>query len=289
MKNFKENLFRNLTYLCGLITIIIFLTIIGSIFSEGLPIFKDVGLKNFFGLHWHPTSYPPEFGIRSLIIASLIVTFGALMIAIPLGVGSAIYISEIASDSIKEIIKPTIELLASIPSVIFGLFGLVFLSPLLIKIFKIPTGLNALSTSIILGIMVIPIIASITEDALSSVPKNLREASYALGATKWETIVKVVVPAAKSGILGSIILGFGRAVGETMVVIMVAGGAAQIPKSIFDPVKPMTAAIASEMGETVIGSPHFHALYAIAIVLFLITFITNLIAEFIFFRNRRKI
>ena len=289
MNKFKETMFKSITYVASLFTIIAMFGIIFSLFSEGLPVLKILPLKDFLGSpSWHPTHYPPEFGILSLIAGSLVVTVGALVLAVPLGLGSAIYISEIAGPRTKEIIKPIIELLAGIPSVVYGLFGMAFLSPFLIKVFGIPTGLNALSASIILGVMVIPIISSMSEDALSTVPKSLREASLALGANRWETIMRVVLPAARSGVLGSIILGFGRAIGETMVVIMVAGGAAQIPSSLFDPVRPMTSAIASEMGETVFGSPHFHALFGIAVVLFIITFITNLITEFVFKKQRNQ-
>jgi phosphate transport system permease protein len=281
-------MFKGITYTASLFTIIVLFGIIATLFSEGLPILKHVNIKDFLtSTDWHPTHFPANFGILSLIVGSLVVTAGALIIAIPLGLGSAIYISEIAGLRSKEIIKPVIELLAGIPSVVYGLFGMAFLSPFLIKVLGIPSGLNAFSASIVLGVMVVPIISSMSEDALSTVPRNLREASFALGATKWETIVQIVLPAARSGVIGSIMLGFGRAIGETMVVIMIAGGAAQIPKSIFQPVRPMTAAIASEMGETVIGSPHFHALFGIAIVLFIITFITNLITEFVF-RKKRK-
>ena len=281
-------MFKGITYTASLFTIIVLFGIIATLFSEGLPILKHVNIKDFLtSTDWHPTHFPADFGILSLIVGSLVVTTGALIIAIPLGLGSAIYISEIAGPRSKEIIKPVIELLAGIPSVVYGLFGMAFLSPFLIKVFGIPSGLNAFSASIVLGVMVVPIISSMSEDALSTVPRNLREASFALGATRWETIVQIVLPAARSGVISSIMLGFGRAIGETMVVIMIAGGAAQIPKSIFQPVRPMTAAIASEMGETVIGSPHFHALFGIAIVLFIITFITNLITEFVF-RKKRK-
>jgi phosphate transport system permease protein len=287
MNSFKEKAFKTLTYVASLFTIVFLFGIIGSLFVEGIPLLKLVKFKDFlFNPAWHPTHYPPDFGILSLIVGSVVVTIGALILAIPLGLGSAIYISEIAGNRTREIIKPIIELLAGIPSVVYGLFGMAFLSPFLIKAFGIPTGLNAFSASIILGIMVVPIISSMSEDALSTVPRQLREASLALGATRWETITRVVLPAAKSGVIGSVILGFGRAIGETMVVIMVAGGAAQIPSSLFQPVRPMTAAVAAEMGETVFGSPHFHALYAIAIVLFIITFITNLITELVFFRKR---
>lgn len=288
MNKFKERMFKGITYTASLFTIIVLFGIIATLFSEGLPILKHVNIKDFLtSPNWHPTHFPPDFGILSLIVGSLVVTAGALIIAIPLGLGSAIYISEIAGPRAKEIIKPIIELLAGIPSVVYGLFGMAFLSPFLIKAFGIPSGLNAFSASIVLGVMVVPIISSMSEDAISTVPRNLREASFALGATKWETIVQIVLPAARSGVIGSIMLGFGRAIGETMVVIMIAGGAAQIPKSIFQPVRPMTAAIASEMGETVIGSPHFHALFGIAIVLFIITFITNLITEFVFLKKRK--
>ncbi|MCK4655005.1 MAG: phosphate ABC transporter permease subunit PstC [Candidatus Cloacimonetes bacterium] len=289
MNKFKESSFKILTYTASLFTIILLFGIIGSLFYGGLPIFKIVSIKDFlFNTDWHPTSDPPDFGILSLIIGSFLVTVGALIISIPLGLGSAIYISEIASARMREILKPIIELLAGIPSIVYGLFGVAFLSPFLIKIFNIPNGLNLFSASVILGIMVVPIISSMSEDALSTVPKNLREASLALGANKWETIMRVVLPAARSGVLTSIILGFGRAVGETMVVLMVAGGAAQIPKGIFQPIRPMPAAIAAEMGETVIGSQHFHALFGIAIVLFLITIITNLLTEFVF-QSKREI
>jgi len=282
----KERLFNYLVLFAALCSIIFLLGIIISIFVQGYPIFKDIGVFKFlFGKAWYPTQDPPEFGIFSLIIGSLIVTIGALMIAIPLGVGSAIYLSEIAKSNTREILKPFIELLAGIPSVIYGLFGIVFIAPITMRLFHLSTGLNAFTAAIILGIMVMPIISSLTEDAISSVPKDLREASYALGANKWETISKVVVPAAKSGVIASIILGLGRAIGETMVVLMVAGGAAIIPKSIFQPVRPMTSAIAAEMGESIVGSQHYHALFGIAVALFILTLLFNLITESV----RRKI
>lgn len=287
MKYLKEKIFKYLTITASILTITILFAIILSLFINGMPIFGELDWKEFFlTTQWHPNCIPSKYGILALIVASLLVTLGALVIAVPFGLGTAIYVSEVAKPGLKEIIKPIIELLAGIPSVIYGLFGLVFLAPFLMKVFNIPVGLNLATASIILGIMVIPIIASISEDAITNVPKSLKEASYGLGATKWETTMRVVVPAAKKGILGSIILGFGRAIGETMVVVMVAGGAAQLPKSLFSPVRPMTATIAAEMGETVIGSKHFHALFCIAIVLFIFTFISNLIAELIIHRKK---
>ncbi len=224
MNSYKEKLFRAVTYTASLFVLVFLVGIIISIFKEGIPIFKVVSIRDFLlGLGWYPTHEQPEFGVGSLIIGSIYVTLGALIIAIPLGLGSAIYIAELASSRVKEIIKPIIELLAGIPSVVYGLFGMAFLAPAIRVWFGLDSGLNILSASIILGIMIIPIITSMSEDALTTVPKNLREASLALGATPWETITRVVVPAAKSGIIGSILLGFGRAVGETMVVLMVAG------------------------------------------------------------------
>ncbi|MEO0083787.1 MAG: phosphate ABC transporter permease subunit PstC, partial [candidate division WOR-3 bacterium] len=251
---FKESLFRYIALFAALCSVIFLFGIILSIFKEGLPIFKTVGIARFlFTRDWHPTHEEPTFGILALIVGSIVVTIGSLIVAIPLGLGSAIFLSELAGFKTREILKPFIELLAGIPSVIYGLFGMAFLAPFVMRLFNIATGLNAFTASIILGIMIVPIIASISEDAITSVPKELREASYALGANKWETIYRVVLPAAKSGIIASIILGFGRAIGETMLVLMVAGGAAIIPKSIFSPVRPMTSAIAAEMGETTVG------------------------------------
>jgi len=282
MKRLKDILFKQLTFVAALMAIAALVAIVFSIFHEGIPIFKVVSIKDFlFRTAWYPTHENAEFGIWTLIVGSVAVTAGALVIAIPLGLGSAIFIAEIANKHIREICKPIIELLAGIPSVVYGLFGMAFLGPFLQRSFALDTGLNLTTVSIILGVMVVPIISSMSEDALSSVPKHLREAAYALGATRWETIVRIVLPAAKTGVFGSILMGFGRAIGETMVVLMVAGGSAQIPKSIFDSVRPMTAAISAEMGETVMGDLHYQSLFAIAIVLFIITFSVSLISELI--------
>lgn len=289
MKTLKEKLFQYITYLAALFTILCMLAIIFGIFREGLPLFRVVSLKQFiFTNNWYPTHAEPAFGALALIAGSLAVTLGALLIAVPLGLGSAIFISEIANSKMREAIKPIIELLAGIPSVVYGLFGMAFLAPLVRQWFNLDTGLNVFSASIILGVMIVPIISSLSEDALSSVPSNIREASMALGATRSETIFRAVVPAARNGILCSVLLGFGRAVGETMVVLMVAGGAASIPTSIFDPTRPITSTIAAEMGETVVGDLHYQSLFALAILLFLITLATNLIAELIFSNRRNR-
>ena len=278
----KEIIIKYIFLLFALVSVIVLALIVFSLFREGLPLFGHVSIKDFiFGMEWYPTYDPPSFGIFPLIVGSLIVTLIATLIAVPLGVLAAIYISEIAPQRIKEILKSIIELLAGLPSVVLGFFGMVIVAPWLQDTFDLPTGLNIINASVILAIMAIPTISSISEDALYAVPREFKEASYALGATKFETIVQVIVPAALSGISTAVMLGMARAIGETMVVLMVAGGAAAIPESLFDPVRPMPASIAAEMGETPYGSAHYQALFAIGIVLFLLTLVFNLIADYV--------
>ena len=273
--------FSSLFFLVGIILVL---------FKEGLPIFKQVKLGEFiFGRAWYPTYSPPEFGIFPLILASVWVTFGALFVCVPLGIGSALYLNELATHKQKAVLKPLIEILASIPSIVYGFFGMVILAPFLQNLLHLPIGLCAFTASLTLGIMATPTVCSIAEDALSYVPKSFREASFAVGANRWQTLTRVVIPAAGSGLSTAVILGMSRAIGETMTVLMVAGGAAIIPKSFFEPVRPMTAAIAAEMGEAPMGSPHYHALFAIALILFLITFIFNIIAELVSRRFRLKL
>jgi phosphate ABC transporter membrane protein 1, PhoT family (TC 3.A.1.7.1) len=281
-RKFKEIIIKNVFFFFALVSIFILGLIVVFLFREGLPIFKVVSVKDFiFGNEWCPTYDPPDFGIWPLIVGSIIVTLFASLIAVPLGILSAIYVSEIASPLMKEILKPAIELLAGLPSVVLGFFGMVVLAPWLQETFDLPTGLNIVNVSIILAIMAVPTISSISEDALYSVPREFKEASYALGATRFETIAKVIVPAALSGISTAVILGMARAIGETMVVLMVAGGAAAIPESIFDSVRPMPASIAAEMGEAPFRSDHYHALFATGMVLFFMTLFFNLIADYI--------
>ncbi|MEO0136675.1 MAG: phosphate ABC transporter permease subunit PstC [candidate division WOR-3 bacterium] len=257
--------------------------------SQGTPILKFVSLKDFlFGMEWYPTHEEPEFGILPMIYGSLVVTLGALILATPLGIMCALYIAEVAPKWLKETLKPIIELLAGVPSVIYGLFGALFIAPIIQRLFNLPTGFTALSAAIVLGIMILPTITSIVEDALTAIPKEYREAALALGATKWETMTKIVLPAASSGITTGIILGLGRAIGETMAVLMVAGGSANIAFSLLKPVRTMTATIAAEMAETVVGSEHYYALFGIAIVLFFMTMIFNIIAEHISHRFHKK-
>ena len=273
--------FSSLLFLLGIVFVL---------FKEGLPIFKHVSIDHFVaGRAWYPTYSPAEFGILPLITASLWVTCGAVLVCVPLGVGSALYLHELAGYQQRTVLKPLIELLASIPSVVYGFFGMVVLTPFLQKVFHLPTGLCALNASLILGVMATPTVCSLADDALSYVPKAFREASFAVGANRWQTLIHVVIPAAGSGISTAIILGMSRAIGETMTVLMVAGGAAVIPHSFFEPVRPMTAAIAAEMGEAPIGGDHYHALFAIALILFLTTFVFNIVAELISRRFRIKL
>ncbi len=252
------------------------------LFHEGLPIFEVYPFWDFlFGVHWYPTEEPPTLGVFPLIIGSLCVTMLASLMAIPLGVLTAIYLAELASFNVRRVIKPILELLAALPSVVIGFFGMVIVAPFLQNSFGIATGLNLFNASLMLAFMSVPTIASIAEDALYSVPNSLREASFALGATHLESINKVIVPAAMSGIGTACILGMSRSIGETMVVLMVAGGAPILPTSIFDPVRPMPSSIAAEMAEAPFRGEHYYALFAVGILLFLFTFCFNLIAHYI--------
>ncbi len=283
-----EKSVQKIFFLIAMASITTLFLIMVFLFREGLPIFKTVSVKEFiFGHYWYPTSEPPDFGIFPLIIASLSVTLVSAAISIPLGVMTAVYLAEIASKKVSEIAKPVVELLAALPSVVIGFFGMVLVAPFLQKVFNIPTGLNMFNAALMLAFMSIPTICSISEDAIHSVPVALKEASMALGATHLETIVRVIMPASISGISTAVILGLSRAIGETMVVLMVAGGAAMLPESIFDPVRPMPASIASEMAEAPVGGEHYYALFATGVVLFLFTLIFNVIADHIAYKYKQ--
>jgi len=258
------------------------------LFIEGKPILDHISIKEFIsGVYWYPADDPADFGIFPLILGSICVTLLSGVMAIPLGVMTAVYLSEIAPCRVAQIVKPVIELMASMPSVVIGFFGMVVVAPFIQQLFNIPVGLNMFNASLMLAFMVVPTICSISEDAIFSVPTDLKEASFALGATHFETIVKVIIPASLSGICTAVILGLSRAIGETMVVLMAAGGAAMIPGSVFDPVRPLPASIAAEMAEAPFGSEHYHALFALGIVLFLFTFIFNLFADYISYKFRQ--
>ncbi len=280
MRKIKEFIIEKLILISGLVSIFFVILIFLFLLKEGFALFKIESPLNFlFGKSWYPISDPPQLGILPLILGSLMVTLGAAIISIPIGVGCAIYIAEIAPAKIKEILKAGVELLAAIPSVVLGFVGMVTLVPLVKTIFHLPTGLTALSGSIMLAFMAMPTIVSIAEDALYSVPKNYKEGALALGATHWQTIWRVMLPAASSGILAAVMLGIGRVIGETMAVMMITGNAAVIPNSILVPVRTLTATIAAEMGEAVVGSEHYFALFAVGIVLFIISFAINVTAD----------
>lgn len=286
----KENIYRWIFSILAFASLVFLIGITIILFKEGLPLFKEVKPLDFiFGRYWYPTYEPPDFGILPLISASLLVTLGALFICVPLGVGSALFLNEMAGSRLKSILKPIVEILAAIPSIVYGFFGMIVVAPFLQKIFNLPVGQTAFTGSLMLGIMATPTVCSIAEDALSFVPKSFREASFAVGANRWQTLTKVTLPAAGSGISTAIILGMSRAIGETMTVLMCTGGAAVIPRSFFQPVRPMTSTIAAEMGEAVFGSSHFHALFAIALILFLITLVFNIVAEIISRKFRLKL
>ena len=286
----KEKIIKKVLFAFALSSILFLTGIVIVLFMEGLPIFEEVGILEFItGKIWYPTFSPPDYGILPLILASLFVTLGAMIIAAPLGIASAIFISYILPKKYRKIVKPAVEMLAGVPSVIYGLFGMKILAPFLSDLFNLPTGLTGLNASIMLGIMALPTVVSLSEDAITTVPKKFRDASLALGSTKWEMLSKVILPTASSGVVTAVILGMGRAIGETMTVLMVAGGAPVMPKSLFKPLRPMTATIAAEMGEAPVGSGHYHALFGIAIVLFIITLIFNIIADIASQRFEEKV
>ncbi len=284
----EEKIIKKVLFLFAISSVIFLAGIIITLFKEGLPIFEHVGIFEFiFGTEWYPTY--GDFGLLPLISASILVTISAMVFAVPFGISSAIFISYILPNKLRDFIKPIVELLAGVPSVVYGLFGMKILAPFIRQLFNLPTGLNGLTASILLGIMALPTIISLAEDAISSVPRKFRDASLALGGTKWETISKIILPTASSGILTAIILGMGRAIGETMTVLMVAGGASAMPKSILKPLRPMTANIAAEMGEAPVGSEHYQALFAIGIVLFMITLLFNVVADLASQRFKEKV
>ena len=277
-----EKLIRFTFFGVALASIMTLALIVVFLFMEGLPIFSKASVKDFiFGSLWYPTDDPPDFGIFALIMGSVAVTIVSSVMSIPLGVLTALYLAEAASFRVRQWVKPVVELLAALPSVVIGFFGMVIVAPFLQDILDIPTGLNLFNASLMLAFMSIPTICSISEDAIFGVPIELKEASLALGATHWETIARVIIPASISGICTAVILGMSRAIGETMVVLMVAGGAAMVPSFLFDPVRPMPASIAAEMAEAPFRGDHYYALFATGVVLFLFTLVFNMVAEYI--------
>ena len=276
-------------FFLGILTIVILLGVIALLLKEGLPAFwYTPPWEFFFGSKWYPVTEPPTFGIMPFFVATLWVTLVATAISVPVGVACAAYLAEVAPTKVRETVKPIIEILAGIPSVVMGFIGLMLLSPLVQSAFNLNTGLSGLTAGIMLSLMSLPIVISVSEDALRAVPDDFRQAAYALGSTKWETIRHVSIPGALSGITAAIMLGVGRAIGETMTVLMVAGGALAVPVSPTDPMMPMTAAIASGIGNAVRGGLQYQALFAIGLILFVITLAVNLIADKVLERQKRK-
>lgn len=278
-----ERAIEALIYLCGFSAIIFVFGIFFFVAREGAGFLPRLNVREFlFSAQWFPTSQTePKYGVGALIVGTLSVTALAMVIAVPFGLGAVVFVSEFCSGKVKETLKVVIELLAAIPSVVWGFVGLTVMSPLIINVFHVPLGVNMFNGALLLALMSVPIMVSIGEDALKAVPDAYREASLALGATKWQTVFRVLLPAAKNGLLAAVLLGVGRAIGETMAVLMATGHSVRIPTGPFDPVRTLTATIAAELGETSKGSDHYQVLFLIGVLLFAITFVVNLAADLI--------
>ncbi len=281
MRSLKERIIAVFFSLNGITAILILLGIFYLLLSGSFLAWRDIGFFDFlFGRTWNPTGFhSASYGILPLVMSTLMVTAGATVIAVPLGVACAAYLAEVASPWEREIVKPVIEMLAGVPSVVIGFFGLVVLNRLIARTFSLSNGLNALNGAVLLALMALPTIISIAEDALTMVPTEYKEASLALGANRWQTLRLVIFPAAASGVSAAIMLGIGRAIGETMTVIMATGNAIAWPRSMFQSVRTMTATIAIELGEVAYNTTHYYALFAVGFVLFAITFLVNLSAD----------
>ena len=285
----KEIVVTSLVKAAGYSAIIFVTLIFMFLLREGAPTLLEVPLRSLAQLRWYPIE--EYYGILPLIGGSLVVTVGAALFAVPLGIASAVYIAEIAPRWAREILKPLVEILGGLPSVMLGFIGILIIAPFVREALNVPTGLTAFTGALILGGMAVPTIVSVAEDALDAVPKTYRDASLAIGATPWQTIWRVTLPAARSGVLTGVMLGVGRAIGETMTVMMVTGNAPVFPtrlRALFMPARTMTATIAAEMGEVANGSVHYHVLFFIGIVLFLISLIVNLTAASVVFRQRKR-
>jgi phosphate transport system permease protein len=287
--NWREYIITRLVKASGYSAIVFVVLIFFFLLREGIPALAEAPLDSLFGTRWYPIE--GHFGIWPLITGSIVVTVGAMIVAIPFGIGTAVFMAEIAPRWLREILKPLVELLGGLPSVVLGFLGILVLSPYLRTFLNLPTGLTALAGSLLLGGIAVPTIVSIAEDALDAVPYSYREGAWAMGATRWQTIWRVTLPAARSGVLTAIMLGIGRTIGETMAVMMVTGNAPVLAvalTSIFHPVRTMTATIAAEMGEVANGSTHYHVLFFIGLVLFLISLVVNVTASSVVFKSRKR-
>jgi len=287
-RRISEIVIESAIRLSGVLVIVFVFLIFLFLLKDALALFRVYPVGEFlFGRNWLPISEPPQFGMVPLFLGSLYVTIVAILICVPVGVATAMFIGEVAPKSLKTVLKSLVEVLASIPSVVLGFIGIVWMGPFLRSTFHLTTGMCGLTGSLLLAFMALPTIISISEDALNSVPRTYREAAFGLGATRWQTLWRIILPSASSGIIAGVMLGIGRVIGETMVAMMVTGNAPVIPQSILQPLRTLTATIAGEMGETVGGSEHYFALFAVGLVLFVITFIINFVADSFLRRARR--
>lgn len=288
--NLKESAIRAFFLTCGILAILVLVGIFVTLLYTAIPAFKEIRLSEFLlKKNWDPTSpEKAEYGILSMIVSTLMVTGGALLLAVPIGIGVAAYLSDVAHWRVREVVKPIVEILAAVPSVVVGFLGIVLFGPAIARIFHIGNGLNAINGSLLLAIMSLPTIISISEDSLNAVPPAYNEASLALGASRWQTLFRVKVPAALSGIIAACMLGMGRAIGETMTVLMATGNARTFPHSFLGSVRTMTANIAIELGEVPYYTTHYYALFAIGLVLFIMTFIVNMAADIILHKYQER-
>jgi len=287
--SWRESAITLTIQVAGFSAIGIVLLIFFFLLREGLPALREVSVIAMLTTRWYPTE--GYYGILPLLTGSLIVTLGAAMVAVPFGIGTAIFIAEIAPRWMREMLKPIVELLGGLPSVMLGFLGIIIFAPYIRVLLELPTGLSALTGSLLLGAIAIPTVVSVAEDALDTVPRAYREGAWALGATQWQTIWRVTLPAARSGVLTAVMLGIGRAIGETMTVMMVTGNApvmAVYLGALISPIRTMTATIAAEMGEVATGSIHYHVLFFIGIVLFFVSLVVNITASAIIFRQRKR-
>lgn len=287
-----EPLIEGVIYLCGFSAVFFVLAIFWFVFREGQEfLFHRLDLVQFLtSMEWYPQSASNKrYGAMALIAGTVSVTVLAMAIAVPFGLGAAIYVSEFSTGRVKEVLKVSIELLAAIPSVVWGFIGLVIMNPLIIEVFHAPIGLTVLNGALLLALMSVPIMVSIGEDALKAVPDSYREAAEAMGATRWQMVWRVLLPAARNGLLAAVLLGVGRAIGETMAVLMATGHAVNIPTSPLDSVRTLTATIAAELGETSRGGDHYQALFVIGMLLFVMTFAVNLTADLVIRGTRRRV
>jgi phosphate transport system permease protein len=290
-RHFVDRAIKWLFFGAAASSVLVLLGIFGMLLFNGLKAFGEISVGEFFfSSNWNPSAYgTPSYGILAMLSSTFLVTLGAMILAVPLGIGAATYLAQVASERTRLVLKPIIELLAAVPSVVVGFIGIVMVGPLIAKVFGLSNGLNALNGAILLAIMSLPTIITVAEDAIRAVPNSFKEASYSLGANQWTTLIQVVLPAAYSGIIAAIILGMGRAIGETMTVLMATGNALAMPHGFFDPVRTMTATIAIELGEVPYGTTHYYSLFAVGALLFTISLGINLLAERLAKRYRYKL